>query len=577
MSDRKQETETWSYEQEREERKQRLESLKTRDGKKKPIRQKVKASSILLIILVIALIAGLFFWQSYQGGGRERKTVAMTINGDPVYANEVNFYVSIFAKMIDQRFQSGVFTDANRAVLAEEVPYGEEGKTVRDILIDYAKEQITSDYVTMKEAEAVGFEPSSEGNDLVDKILEQLNMYAAQTGMTVNEMLAQQYGPGNDKDELRRLVTRYVAAEEYRNKKAEEMEPTGDELEKIYEENKDDYDEVTFRLMTFPANLDDYIPAEEMDEFKAKVEAGTADDETAAEAEAEEEKEEEKGEDNQDAETGEDAEGTEEDAAAADEEMVNITEEELKQNALDRAHLMASMATNEQLFLKYQSQFAPKSIVEAVRENPDMTKTTSDKSKLPADVAKFLFDAERKAEDATVMDTDQGTYYVMFLSRGRNEGRAFTTRHILIMVDPEAEDKEKADAEAKAEAERILGEYKAGEQTAERFGELANLYTQDPGNQGQNGGLYADITPGSFMKEYEEWSLDPARKEGDVDIVKTDAGYHIIYFDHLGGEVWADKIAQETRVNKVRDWLTEQKEALEVEDKKGMDIVLPTA
>ena len=239
---KKQETEPWSYEQEREERKQRLENLKTRDGKKKPIRNKVKISSILLILLVIALIAGLFFWQSYQSGGRERRSVAMTLNGDPVYANEVNFYVSIFAKMIDQRFQSGVFTDANRAVLAEEVPFGEEGQTVRDLLIQYAKEQISNDYVTMKEAETAGFEPSSEGNDLVDMILEQLNMYAAQTGMTVNEMLAQQYGPGNDKDELRRLVTRSSLPKSSATRKRKNSNRIATSWKKSTE-NKDDYDE----------------------------------------------------------------------------------------------------------------------------------------------------------------------------------------------------------------------------------------------------------------------------------------------------------------------------------------------
>lgn len=571
---KKQETETWSYEQEREERKQRLENLKTRDGKKKPIRNKVKISSILLILLVIALIAGLFFWQSYQSGGRERRSVAMTLNGDPVYANEVNFYVSIFAKMIDQRFQSGVFTDANRAVLAEEVPFGEEGQTVRDLLIQYAKEQISSDYVTMKEAETAGFEPSSEGNDLVDMILEQLNMYAAQTGMTVNEMLAQQYGPGNDKDELRRLVTRYVAAEEFRNQKAEELEPDRDELEKIYEENKDDYDEVTFRLMSFPASLEDYVPEEQMDEYRAKIAAADpeADEEPAEEAEAEGDAEEEPAEEETEAEEAEEA----EDADAEDEGIVNITDEELQQNALDRAEIMAEMVSNEQLFLKYQSQFAPQNIVDSVRDNPDMTKTSSDKAKLPEAIATYLFDPARQPEDATVIDSEQGVYFVMFLDRGRNEDKAFTTRHILIMVDPEAEDAEQADAEAKAEAERILAEYQAGEQTAERFGEMANLYSQDPGNQGQNGGLYADIAPGSFMQEYEDWSLDPARKEGDVGIVKTDAGYHIIYFDHLGGEIWADKIAQETRVDRVRDWLTEMRDSLEVEVKKGMDVVLPT-
>ena len=35
-----------------------------------------------------------------------------------------------------------------------------------------------------------------------------------------------------------------------------------------------------------------------------------------------------------------------------------------------------------------------------------------------------------------------------------------------------------------------------------------------------------------------EWCFDSERQIGDVDIVRTDYGYHIVYFDGNGEEIW---------------------------------------
>lgn len=104
-------------------------------------------------------------------------------------------------------------------------------------------------------------------------------------------------------------------------------------------------------------------------------------------------------------------------------------------------------------------------------------------------------------------------------------------RHIL--VEPAAgEDgtiSEEAWAEAEGEADRILGEWKDGEATEETFAELANTYSTDPGSN-TVGGLYEDVYPGQMVPTFNDWCFDATRKTGDTDVVKTDCGYHIMYF-----------------------------------------------
>ena len=81
----------------------------------------------------------------------------------------------------------------------------------------------------------------------------------------------------------------------------------------------------------------------------------------------------------------------------------------------------------------------------------------------------------------------------------------------------------------RAAAQAVLDEYLAGEQTEENFANLATEHSQDPGSA-QNGGLYTDIYEGQMVKPFEEWCFDDARTEGETGLVKTDYGYHVMYF-----------------------------------------------
>lgn len=82
---------------------------------------------------------------------------------------------------------------------------------------------------------------------------------------------------------------------------------------------------------------------------------------------------------------------------------------------------------------------------------------------------------------------------------------------------------------AKKQADKVLKEFKDGDRTAENFGELAKEYSED-GNA-STGGAYENVYPNQMVPTFNAWCFDAARKSGDTAIVKTQYGYHIIFFE----------------------------------------------
>jgi len=131
----------------------------------------------------------------------------------------------------------------------------------------------------------------------------------------------------------------------------------------------------------------------------------------------------------------------------------------------------------------------------------------------------------RTAELGKINPTDEEVQ--AYYDENKESFDKVTVRHILISTVDESgnelpEDKLKA---AEEKANEILKKVNNGED----FDTLAKEYSEDPGSK-DSGGKYT-FTKGQMVEEFEEWSFDDSRKEGDTGIIKTDYGYHVMKFE----------------------------------------------
>ena len=118
----------------------------------------------------------------------------------------------------------------------------------------------------------------------------------------------------------------------------------------------------------------------------------------------------------------------------------------------------------------------------------------------------------------------------------RDSGKYVDVRHILIMVEGGTTDEEGnttySDEEwetCRAEAQAILDEWLAGEATEDTFAALANEKSEDSGSN-TVGGLYENVYVDQMVPEFNDWCFDEARAYGDYALVRTDYGYHVMFF-----------------------------------------------
>lgn len=84
-------------------------------------------------------------------------------------------------------------------------------------------------------------------------------------------------------------------------------------------------------------------------------------------------------------------------------------------------------------------------------------------------------------------------------------------------------------AAAEAKANDILNEWLTKNPDEDGFSVLAEAYSEDPGSA-SNGGLYEGVYVGQMVEPFENWCFEEGRQYGDYGIVKTDYGYHIMFF-----------------------------------------------
>ena len=188
-----------------------------------------------------------------------------------------------------------------------------------------------------------------------------------------------------------------------------------------------------------------------------------------------------------------------------------------------------------------------------------------------AGYADWLFDGGRAAGDTYVADGDGGYNVLYFKERVTPKYNMVNIRQILVQPTETAEDGSYTEAgwnQAKANAEKYLTDFN-GNPSEGTFKTLAAMHNMDPGSK-ESDGLYENVYRGQMVEPFDEWCFDAARLPGDIGVVKTDYGYHLIYFIGEGDGYYAKTVGSTIRSEAYASWIEGLTSRYEVIEKPAM-------
>lgn len=465
----------------------------------KKIRSAIGTTVVILLVIVFAL---LIFVNS---GFLQSRLTAVTTGSHKLTPAEFNyFYKDGFMNIYNQYNSSGLWSymgvDTSKPIEDQDCMMAEGGGTWKDYLTDTVLENAQQVYTLYDAAQAEGFTLNEEDQTSLDSTISSIASSAESAGYKdADDYLEETYGKGANMESYTQYLTAQQVAYSYQTAKTEGFTYTDDELRSYYDENSQDYDKVTYRHFDVATDENDSNAAKE-----------TAD------------------------------------------------------------AMQADLDGTEESFIKAAQDHAPEGSEETYEDEDYTLSKNQTYSAVSTDYADWLFSQERVAGESQVMATSSGYSVIMFISRDNNDYKTVNVRHILVQVDTTGTDEESGEAistdedwdACKEAIDAIEEEWSESDMTEETFGTMAEEKSEDTGSAA-NGGLIEDIYKGQMVEEFEDWIFDEDRQVGDTGIVKTQYGYHLIYFSGTGEEYWKTLADSSKRSEDYETWFEEQSAAYE--------------
>ncbi len=164
----------------------------------------------------------------------------------------------------------------------------------------------------------------------------------------------------------------------------------------------------------------------------------------------------------------------------------------------------------------------------------------------------WVFSAGRVEGDKKYFAVDSGDedlgYIVamayMITPRARAEYNTINFMYATALIES-GKEQEALDRVTKAK-----DEWMNGEMTKESFVTLAESFYNSE-NKNEDGGSYYQISKGDMIDEIDSWIFDVNRKEGDVEIIKTESAYHFVYFEGADMLKWKRDVKEQIRYDAV--------------------------
>lgn len=142
------------------------------------------------------------------------------------------------------------------------------------------------------------------------------------------------------------------------------------------------------------------------------------------------------------------------------------------------------------------------------------------------------------------------TVYMLTATPYYDETATVNVRHVLL-----SEAAWGSSEAAKTKAEELAAQFES-DGTTEAFALLALEYSDDESTY-YNGGLYENLTEGRTVEAFNDWCFDPDRKAGDVEVIESDYGWHVMLFEGEGLSAWQTSVSESASSDALGIYLAE--------------------
>lgn len=534
---------------------------------------------VLIAVLVIAVLASVC-GGLYAYGVPQRYITALKVGDRSYSVAEYNYYyASVYqtyayqAQNYKQQYGFSLGFDPAVDPAAQTTKQNDKEITYDEFFRNYVEETLESNSYYLDLASKANMTLSDENKESIEHTVTEIKDACKDSGYSADRYISLLYGKGLNEKILRSLLEEQYLVSQYRTDEENKLSEgvSMDDIEAKYNENPSDYQKVDLRLFGFE------IPASSSETEASTSADSTKADDTTAESEA--------------------TTAAEETASNVGDESTTASEKENTEPSEQEklAQEMLAKITDEASFSKLAKEYASEKDKETFDDDTatilkGVTKSTVS-SNIDSKLADWLFDTARAAGDKTTCTTDKYVY-VIYVTKPvyRVETPLASARHILISfenvqksMESAGETTESTETSATAsdgtvinnetkystavvlkayeQAKSLLDQYKSGDQTEEAFAELANKNSADTSStKDDNGGLYEDIELGKMVAPFENWVYDETRKPGDVGLVETTYGWHIMYF--------VDKHDEAEWIETIRNSIVSEKMTAEAETVK---------
>lgn len=473
--------------------------------KREPLTFIPLAVFVAVVIIVLSVLGVRYYTvpNGKEGNLMNPASVAAVVDGNKVSLGMYNLYFSSVVSQYEQYANYGYYDLDTTEDYSKQYTTDEDGNKIT--WLDYF-EQETMNQIKLYNAfynKAVesGITLTEAQQQSIDEQIDSFKTTASDEGVSLDDYISDVFGDYCTEETVELYMEQFYMSVNYKGKYAAENRPDDEEIAAYYEEHQNDYYQINFSYLATTYDTTSEETKEESEKLIQDYMSKITDRQSII-----------------DLVPTAYADYIEQDAQSYMESDSSITEEEAKEQAL---------ATYE--------------------ANVDGTIYGTDKP-FGDDINDWLFDEnEPTGQVKYYINEETGYAYIILKTEQptRIEDETYSVRHILIM--PEADesqtdsttgeteytDEQWAAAEEKAQS--ILDEFNSGDKTEYSFALLAEANSEDTasttaGSSDAFGGLYEGVGLGEMVTEFEEWATDDSRKYGDTGIVKSDYGYHIMFF-----------------------------------------------